>query len=517
MSIFKISAPVGAGKTHRIAELCALPIYAPRSVLYCAPTIALLTQTAKQLEKNGVTPILIHSKQDDDSVHDVEPVIEQLKAALKTAPLGSKILATHKTLLKMLCCPYFNQQCLSRYTLIVDEETAIVDDHYVRADTIDDFAAPLETTAEGELVIREDYEAKMLALSVGVTDSDALMTPRYKELIDRIVAPLYKVYGEVNPTHISAVSVIDPNKLKVFSEVVLIAGLFEKTLTSMVWEYTFKLDIQPFEHIKPWWHDPHAEGHRMTIRYLLPEGVDASVTKLGANKVAQQIGATIYAYWVNERFIWTANKTVRDHNGRSVANPLKVAIREARDGQLIKPISHGLNDYNDYEKVAALAITQPDNRQVSRVAALAGTNIEDVRSFYRLMSVYQTVGRTAIRKKGTTCPVEVIVLDKTCADQLASIFVGSTVLGQLGDVQCPASKQGTPMTRPPNMTPLQWKAEAKWIRTNLDRGLAGKLKPHQQARFDEYYPFTKQWRDSQSLSNAFDIVPGGFTTLPPLD
>ena len=361
------------------------------------------------------------------------------------------------------------------------------------------------------MVIREDYEAKMLALSVGVTDSDALMTPRYKELIDRIVAPLYKVYGEVNPTHISAVSVIDPNRLKVFNEVVLIAGLFEKTLTSMVWEFTFKLDIQPFEHIKPWWHDPHAEGHRMTIRYMLPEGVDASVTKLGANKVAQQIGATIYAHWSHAAFIWTANKTVRDHSGKSVANPMKVAIREARDGQLIKPISHGLNDYDRYQKCFAGAITQPDNRQVSRVAALAGTNIEDVRSFYRLMSVYQTVGRTAIRKKGTTCPIEIIVLDKTCADQLAGIFVGSTVAGQLGDVQCPASKQGTPMTRPPHMSPIQWKAEAKWIRTNLDTGLARKLKPLQQARFDEYYPFTKQWRDSQALADAFDIVPDGYT------
>ena len=103
------------------------------------------------------------------------------------------------------------------------------------------------------------------------------------------------------------------------------------------------------------------------------------------------------------------------------------------------------------------------------------------------------------------------IYDQRVATQVLFIFVGSTVAGQLGDVQCPASKQGTPMTRPPNMSPIQWKAEAKWIRTNLDTGLAKKLKPKQQARFDEYYPFTKQWRDSQALSNAFGIVPGGFT------
>ena len=219
----------------------------------------------------------------------------------------------------------------------------------------------------------------------------------------------------------------------------------------------------------------------MSIRYMLPPGVDASVTKLGANKVAAQIGATVFAEWAGERFIYTANKTVRDPGGKSIANPMKPRLRAARDARLIKPISHGLNEHDEYQKVAALAITQPDNRQVSRVAALAGTNIEDVRSFYRLMSVYQTVGRTAIRKKGTTCPIGVIVLDKTAADQLASIFVGSTVLGQLGNVQCPPSKHGTPMSRPPTMSPIEWKAESTWLRNNREDGLAKKLSPKKKA------------------------------------
>ena len=103
------------------------------------------------------------------------------------------------------------------------------------------------------------------------------------------------------------------------------------------------------------------------------------------------------------------------------------------------------------------------------------------------------------------------MLDKTCADQLAGIFLGSTVAGQLGDVICPKSKQGTPMTRPPKMSSIEWKAEAKWLRNNLDRGLSGKLKPRQQKRFDEHYPFSKHWRDSQVTADAFDVVPGGFT------
>lgn len=97
----------------------------------------------------------------------------------------------------------------------------------------------------------------------------------------------------------------------------------------------------------------------MTIRYMLPEGADASVTKLGANKIAAQIGATLYAHWADEAFIYTANKTVRDPNGKSVANPMRPAMRAANKALLIKPISHRLNDYDQYQDGA---ITQPDNR-----------------------------------------------------------------------------------------------------------------------------------------------------------
>lgn len=511
MSIFKLSSPCASGKTFRIAELCSLPLYKPKCVLYCSPTIRLMKQTAQQLEKNGVTPILVHSQLDDTAQSD-EPVIEQLKAVLRTAPAGSKVLATHKTLLRLMCCPYFDQAThLSRWHLFLDEETAIVNDHYFKAATIDSFANPLETTPEGELVIREDYKPKLMALASRVTDDHSLLSPRYCELVDRIVAPIYKVFGECNPTHISAVSVINPYELMRFAEVVLIAGLFEKTLTSLIWEHTFSLDIQPFEHITEWWQNIHLEGKRMTIRYVLPERVDASVTKLGANNVAEQIGATVFAHWPNEEFIHTSNKTVRDPNGKSIANPMRKALREASNGLSIKPISHGLNEYDHYQKVAALAITQPDNRQVSRVAQLSGLTIQDVRRTFRIMSVYQTVCRTEIRVKGSKAPIEVIVLDKAAAMELADIFEGSTVAGQLGDVQCPPSKEGPKMTRPTWMSPIEWRAESTWLKNNRAKGLAGTLKPKQQERFSKYYPFSKHWRDSQVTADAFDIVPGGYT------
>ena len=61
------------------------------------------------------------------------------------------------------------------------------------------------------------------------------------------------------------------------------------------------------------------------------------------------------------------------------------------------------------------------------------------------------------------------------------------------------------------MSPVEWRAESTWLKNNRAGGLAGTLKPKQQARFDKHYPFSKHWRDSQVTADAFDMVPGGYT------
>jgi len=63
------------------------------------------------------------------------------------------------------------------------------------------------------------------------------------------------------------------------------------------------------------------------------------------------------------------------------------------------------------------------------------------------------------------------------------------------------------MSRPPHMSPQEWRGETKWLKNNREDGLAGNLKPHKQERFNKHYPFSKQYRDSLAEADAFDIEP----------
>ena len=516
MSIFKISAPVGAGKTYALAELCAKSKYRDRCVIYAAPTISLLKQTCDEMSKQGdnLSPVLIHSQQTSDSPHGDDPTVERLKEVVRYGEPGVKVLCTHQTLLSLMSDPHFDYAVyLSRFTLLMDEECSVISDHYFKADLLESFQQPLETI-DGELRVKPNHLTSMQALVSGVTSDDALLSPKYRKLISRIVSPLYSVWGQCHPSHVAAVSVINPRALEVFSEVVIIAALFDITPTALIWTHTFKIKIDKFPYITPdtLYHDPHKEGHRLKIHYLLPEGTEASITRLGKNngRVAAEVGATIAAYLKDRAFIYSCNNTIRTPDGKRISNPMKAGLRSAANGQHMPTISHGMNSFDQYNTVCSLAITQPDNALVERVATLAGISPERTRSHYRLATVYQNIGRCCIRVKGSTGPIEAIVLDKTAADQLAKQFKGAQVLGQLGTIQCEPSKQPTPRSRPIWMSKPQWRVVNNWMTVNREQGLAGALKPEKQAKFDKYYEYTQHYRDQQAKADCFDIEVGGW-------
>lgn len=511
MSIFKISAPVGAGKTYALAELCAKPKYRDRCVIYAAPTISLLQQTFDEMSKQGnnLSPVLIHSKQTSDSPHGNDPTVERLKQVVKSGEKGSKVLCTHQTLLSLMSDPHFEHAIyLSRFTLLMDEECSVLSDHYFKAEELASYQEPLETI-DGELRVKSAYQSTMTSLVAGIVSDDSLLAPKYRKLIDRVVSPLYRVWGECHPSHISAVSVINPRALECFSEVVIIAALFDITPTALIWRHTFKIQIDNFPDITPdtLYHDPHKEGHRLKIHYLLPEGTEASITRLAKNngRVAAEAGITVASHYGDKHFAFTCNNTIRTPDGKRISNPMKAGLASAANGKHMPTISHGMNSFEEYSRVCSLAITQPDNALVERVATLAGISPERARSHYRLATVYQNFGRCCIRVKGSTGPIEAIVLDKTAADQLAKQFKGAEVLGQLGTIQCEPSKQPTPRTRPVGMSKAEWRVANNWLTVNREKGLAGVLRPDKQEKFDRLYKHTQHFRDQQSIADAFNI------------
>lgn len=517
-AIFSISAPVGAGKTVAITDLCA-GAYSSKCVVYAAPTIALVEQTAAQLVSKGLKPLVIHSSQAKvSSVGFKTPSpTARLIEALRYAPGGSKVVVTHAALLEMLASERFERdQWLPRWTCVIDEETSVVTSHKFRTPEAIGFSAYSEplNVVDGELKVRDEYVQEMRLLCRGISTDDSWTAPNYSKVIARILAPLYRVYGRLYANHLSAISVIDPAALMDFKEVVIIAGLFEHTLTSLIWEHTFGLDIRPFPHISAdsLHHNPHLQGHRMTIRYLMPRGIEASGTKLSYGKVAAEIGAVVAAHWPGVPFIFACNETLRNSDGQKIPNPMALPLEANPLAVRVPTVCHGRNDYQEHTRVAALAVTQPDTAMVQKVASLAGTTAEDVRGFFRLHTVYQTVGRTSIRVKGTTDPIEVIVLDYSAAKALSRIFLGAVVIeGTLGDVEVPIGGHDLVKTRPEGFTPVQWGSERQWLKRNEESGVTNFLPPKAQARFDATYPHylagreqSEALRKSRNAANLAD-------------
>lgn len=486
MSLFKLSAPVGAGKTYAISALCAGD-YLNRCVIYAAPTIVLLEQTFETMTEHGLNPTMIHSGQVIFGTKTSQT--ERLVKEILTSPAGTKIICSHTALFALLSDSATQQSLFSRWTLVIDEETEIVTRHdfkAINAEHFREFLAPIESDNH-VLSVKHGHKGRMQDLMRGITNDDTLETPKFKTIMSKILSPIYKVHGWMYERSMAVVSVLDPHSLTVFKEVVLIAAHFEETLTSLVWKNYFKLSLDQFQ--LPMYHDSHAEGYRMTIRYMLPKGTPASKTRLAKHKVAEQIASHINAEWSGKPFIYNCNATLPDHKeGKSNPNPIAAILSTSTKGESVPVKSHGLNTYQHHTRVACLGVTQPGNDVIKHVSELAGTSYDEVRSIYRLATVYQTLGRCAIRVKGNTDPIEVIVLDSIAAEQIAELFVGATILGQLGDVT--GTGQPAPVaTRPPEMSVGQWSTERRWLNRNAQYGLAGALSPAKQARFDKYHPY----------------------------
>ena len=133
------------------------------------------------------------------------------------------------------------------------------------------------------------------------------------------------------------------------------------------------------------------------LRYTLGTSSRRMANKR-ARAVAARIAAVIASHWKDLPFVYSCNKTVHNQSGKSISNPMKKGLATTAHGKHIKTISHGSNSYDRYSRLASLAVTQPNTALIQRVAELGGISPDVCRLMYWLHTVYQTVGRCAVRK-----------------------------------------------------------------------------------------------------------------------
>jgi hypothetical protein len=109
--------------------------------------------------------------------------------------------------------------------------------------------------------------------------------------------------------------------------------------------------------------------------------------------------------------------------------------REApRRAKRIPVKAEGLDEYRGLTDVALLAVTNPDKVMESWVRDRLDVSRDEANALFRLHTMYQGLGRIALRDRENTKPMRVVVLSRSDAKYLSGLFHGSKLGGKVGDI-----------------------------------------------------------------------------------
>ena len=132
-------------------------------------------------------------------------------------------------------------------------------------------------------------------------------------------------------------------------------------------------------------------------------------------------------YFKDTSFLLQTNNSYGYFNGSPLmpSNAIKVPVA-----------SHGLNEFQDHDHVAALAVTNPGPQETQWIMSKTGLSREQTQMAFRIHTTYQAVGRSSIRKANPTSERKVfLTVGQDDAQMLHTIFEGSKWLGQVGDMK----------------------------------------------------------------------------------
>jgi len=121
-------------------------------------------------------------------------------------------------------------------------------------------------------------------------------------------------------------------------------------------------------------------------------------------------------------YCWNANEILKDSDGFLNENRMPAS-------------PSGLNEFERFDNVAALVCINPPTWVKNILLSFLGINASDkaasdeVYRQWRMAHTYQAVGRCSLRNRECKSHDVVVVLSKHCAEDLAALFKGSTVMG----------------------------------------------------------------------------------------
>lgn len=472
---YAASTAVGSGKTRAAVEYIASKASSQQNFIYVAPTIRLIDQTTANLkEALGDSD----SNRDVTLIHSESRQLEEVPVSVQTTDIinsasvdgGRVVIITTTTFLKIIN----DLTSPQHWRVIIDEGFSPVEflkvhlgtraekglDHFLEVFAIDPVQSHRIIPARGQ----EDwvdhlatqglrrageqyttFQPLATAVANDIMRCEMVMTEKTRSILGRTFAE--KAPYQDHPARVASESefliarYVTPDWVRGFGEVIFMSALFEQTLLYQFWTRLFGVSF--VEHPafpKTSLRNIHIDqGMHVHVGHLLHPKDTSSRHNLGRsfvdgspNELEQGLRAidrlvTISSeYFADQRFLLQTNNDYGYFAGSPLmpSNAIKVPAS-----------SHGLNEFQDHDNVAALAVTNP-TPEVSRwIMGKTGLDREQTQMAFRLHTTYQAVGRSSIRKADPTSDKKVfLTAGRSDALMLHEIFEGSHWLGQVGDM-----------------------------------------------------------------------------------
>ena len=435
-----VSAPCGAGKTFAICKKIAEDV--DGKYLIVVPTLKLSEQYQKALEKENVE--FINSV--NSSKNPGESVSARIQKKIKDFNdngLGGAVIITQAALNSQKFIP--NK---GRWNLILDEIPGIDNVHQyvvpynhkfitnfieIDSDFEDENPSKLKLIDKptNELLSRanDEFDGKIKKLVADMHNNgheSFVNKANWKKIVednevtpDHLTNPSYE--NEKNT--ITIVTMLSPKIIEEFKSVTIMGANFEYSMLFKWWgEYygiAFYHDNSILNSLR---FRSHTNGDRLKIFYLM----ESNFSKTQRNKITEEIIDNIECpIGLGDKLAKMAISILKDGFIYAVNNDFdNVELKNA--GEKIAVISHGMNEYDDYNKAyfgAALNKKPAHNRILNDL----GFDNQYIKSAHIVEVAYQFLMRSSLRKHECHDDVIFVVNDEYTARAIAELFPGCSV------------------------------------------------------------------------------------------
>jgi hypothetical protein len=224
-----------------------------------------------------------------------------------------------------------------------------------------------------------------------------------------------------------------PSSYATFARVIFASAIMRETLLYKLWTRHYGVKFEPVDDAEfGGLHDTHAhQGPLLTFHWLFAADEHASAYNLRRDRETLQPNGS-----GRKQIIDACVEMVDDF----FLGPYALHINNWWKGhrperaEVVPVKAEGLDDFSAHTDLALLAVTNPDQVRESWVRERLDIDKDETNRLFRLHTIYQGLGRIALRVRENEKPMRVVVLSKSDARYLSGLFDGSKLGGKVGNI-----------------------------------------------------------------------------------